>query len=339
METIEKLDDLHPHELERVRATLLKRYDIGKRGNIVEVAFGVAEQNNHLDPSRSNAVCFYVRCKRMPRSKADRIPATIEIRIRRKNRFALVRLQTDVIDIGVTSIQATGRPIRHVKGRFAGTTGCIVAWKIVGQNRLTWGLLTVGHIFKHIARVPESIQRVLILSATSPTHQFRGTVLARSLANDGSQMDAALVMVSRGSLVRAKLLPNNASTIGKKIRPVKRLAKDRGKNGFTFPDRNKLPFVVARFLPISKVVSALGPLRNVIEVHSNLGNTFAGGRSGSVWGVASQVACIQHAGLRPSFLRGWGQSLESILVWATAKVANIGHVPPSQIDMRLIRII
>ena len=117
-----------------------------------------------------------------------------------------------------------------------------------------------------------------------------------------------------------------------------KLKTDRRNAGYSYPEKTRIPFVVARYLPISTIVKKLGPLRHVIEVNGP-GQAFKPGRSGSLWVVANQVTSLQHGGLKPSYQRGWGQSLEAILTWCVAQIAAINHIPPSHVDLRLIRII
>lgn len=336
MKHICRLEEFRPGELERIRKTLRQRYGVGKRGNIIEIAFGAAEANGQLDLTRPDAICFYVRHKRTPRARVDRIPKKIEIRLRRGKRWVLVCMPTDVIDLGPRKIRPTGRMIKHVSGNDSGTAGCIVAWKLPGERLLTWGVLSVGHVFSHVVRVPQTQQRVLIESATTPVHLFRGTLLARSKPRDG--IDAALVLVKRATLVRAQLMPENVSTGGKRVRPVESLETDRTNPGFTFPQETKIPFVVGRYLVVSDILPELGSVRNVIEANAR-GGAFAKGSSGSLWAVERQVACLQHGGLSPLFSRGWGQSLETILAWIVAKIAAINRVPKRDVDLRLIRVI
>jgi len=340
MKPIKQLSDLNRSELEKIRTTLNKRFDIGKRGNVIEIAFGVAEKDGKLDLTRRNAICFYVTSKRNPRAKSDRIPKCIEIRICRRRKYFLVCMATDVIELGTKKIQPTGKRVRDLRRTDFATTGCVIAWRTSGhQTRLTWGLLSVGHYFNHVALVPETTQQVRINSSTTPLHRFRGTLIARTQARDSNESDAALIRVARSSLVRAQLIDSNQSTVGKTVRRVVDLQQDRGRAGFTFPIRTRLSFVVARYLPLSNIVPVLGPIRDVIEATSGTSNAFGGGRSGSVWVIGRQVACTQHAGLANSYTRGWGQSVATIFEWAISEIAQINNVLPIDVELKVIKIV
>lgn len=339
MKKIKRLDSLRTSELERIRATLRQRFGADPRGNIVEIAFGVAEKFGRVDPSRPDAICFYVRRKRMPRAKADRIPQHIEVRIRRGRQFYLVCLPTDVIEIGPREIQPTGRRVRDLRRTDHATTGSVVAWRLGGETRFTWGLICVGHFFWQASKLPETIQQVRINSATTPIHRFRGTLLARTVPFDGSQSDAALILVERSSLVRANFISQNQPTTGKRISTVEDLRRDRNRAGFTYPYRTQIPFEVLRFLPVSVLVEDLGPIKHVIEARSPTANAFGRGRSGSAWVIRRQVASMQHGGLPASFIRGWGQSLETVLKWTVKRIATLNGVAQRDVELRLIKVV
>ena len=339
MKKIKQLKNLRTSELERIRLTLRKRFQANKRRNVIEVAFGVAEKDRQVDPDRLDAVCFYVKHKRMPRKKKLRIPKNIDVRIRRGKKFFLVCLPIDVIEIGTRKIRPTGRRVRDLRRADNATTGSVVAWRLTGETRFTWGLICVGHFFWQASSLPETNQQVRINSATNPLHRFRGTLLARTTPNDGSRCDASLVCVKRATLIRAKLISKNQSTKGKKVREVDDLRLDRNRTGFTYPFRTRIPFSVFRFLTTSVLVEELGPIKNVIEAKSQTKNAFGSGRSGSTWVIKKQVACMQHGGLPNSFLRGWGQSIETIAKWTVKQIASINRVAQKKVELRLIKVI
>ncbi|MBN1851351.1 MAG: hypothetical protein JW829_01455 [Pirellulales bacterium] len=339
---INRLVDLTIEELARIRETILDRYGSGPRDNIIDIAFGLAEKGTALDPSRLNAICFYVRSKRDPQSKADRIPRTIEVRLRRNGHFELVQLPSDIIEIGTAAIKPSGRQICHLsKSRKTATAGCVIAWKAGTCQEIRWGVLTVGHLFWSISPVPEQERLVRI---SIPSNQVMpGFLLARTLKNDGSGMDAALVSVMKSTLVRAGLVPRDVSTRGKKIRSVDQLRLDRRRAGLALPGRMRIPFVVVRYMPESRLVPDAGCLRHVFEVHSLFANAFGHGKSGSLWLVGGSGAGIQYAGYdtpgRPGlrYTRGLGQALIAIIDWARSQIARLENVPNEEIDIRVIR--
>jgi hypothetical protein len=336
MKTVSSLKELSVEELIKIRSLLHERFGIGKRGNIIDVAFGLAEVNGRIDRSRPDAVCFYVRHKRMPRAKVDRIPETIELRLKRGPRTVQVCLATDVIQIGTRQVRPTGERIVRQRSNEPATTGGVVAWRLSGQAAWTWGVLTVGHVFKRVATVPEADPRVWI--GTAAASRIRGTLIARSKPLNRQHVDAALVVVERASLIQANLIPANVSTTGKRIRPVSVLKDDRGKSGFTFPEQVTIKLKVVRFLPISEMVPALGTLNYVIEADAAAG-VFGRGRSGSSWAVERQAACMQHGGLPSQFARGWGQALEYVFGWCVREIATIHDLPADAVELRLIRVI
>jgi hypothetical protein len=360
MKTVSSLEELSVEELVKIRSLLHQRFGIGTRGNIIDVAFGLAEENGRIDRSRPDAVCFYVRHKRMPRAKADRIPESIELRLKRGRGFVQVRLATDVIHIGTRQARPSGERIVHQQSTGPATTGGVVAWRLSGQAAWTWGVLTVGHVFKRVATVPETDPRVWIGSSAGrrisgtliagsnslnlprvgrpAAGRIRGTLISRSKPLNRQNVDAALVMVERASLVQANLIPANVSTTGKRIRPVSVLKDDRGKLGFTFPEQVTIKLKVVRFLPISEMVPALGTLNYVIEADAAAG-VFGRGRSGSSWAVERQAACMQHGGLPGQYARGWGQALEFVFGWCVREIAAIHDLPADAVELRLIRMI
>lgn len=336
MQTVSSLEELSLDELGAIRRQLQRRFGIGNRGNIIDVAFGMAEANGQLDPSRPDSICFYVRHKRKPRAKIDRIPATIDCRLKRGRRFVRVRLATDVILLGTRQVRPSGEPISHSRSRGNGITGGVIGWRLSDRKSWTWGVITVGHLFANLNVVPESTPLVRI--GRPSANAVAGTLIARSKPFNRQQVDAAIVMVPREQLVAADMLPETSSTRGKRIRPVTALKNDQGKQGFSFPRAVIVKLRVVRFLPISDLVPALGSLRFVVEAIAMPG-TFAVGRSGSMWAVQRQAAGIQHGGLPTQFHRGWGQSLEFALQWCVQEIAILEDVAADDVDLRLMRVI
>lgn len=336
MRIIRRLDELSVDELVTIRAALFRRLGVGTRGNIIEIAFGLAEHRGRVDHSRANAVCFYVRHKRQPRAKRDRIPESIDVRLKRGDHFVRVVLPSDVIHLGTRQVQMTGEPLVHRHSTGLATTGAVVAWQLGGQGPWTWGVVTVGHVLGRVKRLPETEPWVRIGNAVGTP--VLGTLITRSAVPSRERVDAAIVVVERESLVRAKLIPAKLGLGGKRVRPLRQLKDDRGRIGFTFPQQNTIPLTVLRFLPISNLVPALGLLNFVIEAEAETG-AFRGGRSGSLWAIAGQAAGMQHGGLPERFSRGWGQSLEFVFAWGAGQIAGIYGVTLGEVDFRLMRVI
>lgn len=338
MKTIQSLHQLGPDELARIRRTLIDRYDVGSRGNIVEIGFGVALLDDQIDPARGDAICFYVTNKRMPRAKEDRIPKREAVRVKRGKHFVLVNLATDVIITGRNGFQLSGRPIRHLTDSATATAGAIVAWRFTGGRRFAWGVLTVGHLFWDRHRLPELNDEVRI--RVTGNRQIQGRLVLRS--DPGSPVDAAIVLVARQALVDGGVLRANASTAGKKIRSVARLSADAMKLGKTIPRSVPIGFQVLRYLPEFSLIQHLGPIQHALDVRSDVSGTFAKGTSGAAWIIARQAACQQFAGWESSSetnlsVGGIGQSMETILGWCRRQLATVYRRGASETDLRLIR--
>ncbi len=333
MQTITKLRDLTSEELFKVQAAI--RSKLAMQPNVVDVAFGLAENDGEIDATRGECVCIYVDRKSKRPRKVDRIPPQFDVRIKRGRRFCKVSLPTDVIETPRNRVKTTGREICHSSApENRATSGFVIVWRVPNVNRLFWGVVSVGHVFGEISPVPETTNQVLLEFADE---QFlAGQLLARSEVDDGTLIDASLVQVSKQELVDQGLMPGNVNTSGRKIRLWNNLTQDVGETGFSMPESDPIDFQVTRFLPTSQSVPALGKLEKVIEVKSTTAGAFARGTSGSLWQIQQQAAVIQHGGLSPQFLRGWGQSLEAVFDWARNQLAVIHGVSAANVDLRLI---
>lgn len=338
MKTIRSVDQLTLAELARIRGTLVDRYGIRQRGNIVEVGFGAAERNAAIDPRRRDAICFYVLRKRDPRRAADRIPATERVRVKRGRHFVMVELPTDVIEIERDAIELTGRRIEHAEGTSHATAGAIVAWRGEGEHYFRYAVLTVGHLFWDRRKTPETSRQVVIRAAGH--RRLRGRLVLRSEA--GAGVDAALVELSRQDLIAGGLLADQASSRGKRVRRLTELMNDPWRSGVTLPRRQPFPFLVLRYLPEFSLISELGTITHVLEVRSQVAGAFGQGTSGAAWIIARQAACQQFAGWRSNrpgedYRRGNGQALETILDWCRGRLAAVARQPAQAIELRLIR--
>lgn len=338
METICELSGLSSDELCRIGKTLARRFDVRRDGNIRQLGFGVAERQGQIDPSRLDAVCFYVFRKRRPRAKADRIPARIAVRVRREQRFVLVGLATDVIEVDRRATTLTGRRIRHLSGDAFATAGAIVAWRTENSGPFDWGVITVGHLFREQRVVPEPIKNVRV--RVRGNREIEGRLLLRSSRRDA--VDAALVSVQRASLVRGAVLKANATTRRKRVRSIDQLITDQGAPGVTLPDQIPIPMTVLRYVPEFTLIPRVGRIRHVLDARSGRVNAFARGTSGAVWIIDDQASCHQFAGWqstdpRQDYVRGAGQSLEFILDWICQQLAEMHGLTASDVDLRLIR--
>ncbi len=339
MPVIESLAELSLAELHRVRRTLADRFRISPQGEILEVGFGMAEKGDRLDRSRPDAFCFWVAKKRK-RPGEFAIPAIVSVRLRRGNRFVEVRLPSDVLQPSAAP-RATGRNLYLAdRPTRPATAGGIIAWRVASEAAsLTWAVLTVGHLFsdRHREAVRSAASHPIQVQIDAVNRVIVGDLTASTQRHDGSQVDAAIVTVRRRDLVDAGLMPENVSTRGKRVRTTDQLWRDQHRVGLSLVDPQPLPIEIGRFYPLSSLVAELGTLANVFEALSAIPQTFAPGRSGTLWAIAGHAAGMQHAGYPLAFMRGLAQGLSTVLEWAAAAIAQRGNVPRQQVDLRLIR--
>ena len=346
MNSIESLDELSSDELMRIRRTLRRRYRSAVHDGVIEVGFGFAERKAELDPSRREAICFLVQRKRMPRAKRDRIPAIAEVRVRRGRGFVVVRLPTDVIEITPSRLRLTRPTIRHAAGRQAATASGLVAWRVAESESLSWGLITVGHLFWHVRGIPEAEPRVQVMipaarRGNSP-HELAGRLIARTDRRGTKGVDAALIQVAPEQLLPFDWLPLDDPPPSLAIRPASALSADTARHGSALTSEGDVPFVVLRFFPIFNLIAEVGSIQDVLEVESPYAETFAPGRSGTLWTIERETACLQFAGwLHPtiasmSYRRGLGQSFASVVQWARERIAEKRGVIERVVDLRLV---
>ena len=330
------ISDLSLEELQRVQNTLEKRFGIGKRGNILQLGYGVAEfeKSGQLDWNRPSAVCFYVsrKTKSQPKNRHDRIPPDIRVRVRRGSRYVQLVAPTDVIVVNRKKYSLSGRSISYRKLESA-TTGVLLAWRPRGRVRLTWGVLSVGHTFPDTIPLPD--QHVHVKIGGSPT--IPGRFFARGTSND---LDTSLTIVRRDDLVRSNIISESFEVSKIEPRPVSRLREDAGKFGTTRPRSRNIPFQVLRFLlsaPIFSSVLGFSP-RHVMHVGQSAHGSFQLGTSGSIWRIDGQLACLQFATYRPQFDQGFGLCLEDALDWVQLAISKTLDVPFRDTDVRLVAI-
>lgn len=347
MQRIESLNELALDELSRVRRTLARRFGITPTSPICELGFGHAEKQGQLDRSRPDAFCFWVQRKRQ-RIDDVAIPAAVSVRLRRGQRFVELCLPTDVLQISQPA-ELSGRRIRVGDHRQQhATAGCLIAYRVLpaadastpdsAPSTLTWAVLTVGHLLPdwRQRRAPLSGEVVGSLEGNAGQTVI-GQLIARSQRHDGSQVDAALFVVQRRDLIAAGLLPENVSTRGKRVRSVQQLWQDHRSQGHALLSPQPIPIEIGRYYPQSSLVEQLGTLVHVFEAISLTPQTFAPGRSGTLWALQGHASGMQHAGYPTEFTRGLGQALPVVLDWATSALAQLTDSHRNQVDLRLIR--
>lgn len=338
MKKVHRLCDLSDDELRRIHHTLSDRFGVGRRGEILEIAFGNAEKAGKLDANRTDAFIFYVTSKRMPRAADDRIAKTEGVRIRRQQTFVLVELATDVILFDPTQPRLTGRPIAHAGSptRFA-TAGSVIIWRLGFSGPFHWCVTTAGHHFWDRPNVPENAPQVTVFCGRN--ERLSGSLIMRSLPKEG--VDIALVEVSREDLIDRGLIASSAPTAAKRIRSISDIRRDRLTEGTTHPQSHGIEFSVLRYFYEFKLMPQLGTLFDVLKVRSRVNNAFQSGRSGSLWIIARQAACHQSVGWRTSdpdqtYRDGAGQSLHYAFRWVQSRLADQYQISKSKVQVRLV---
>ena len=302
--------DFSVDELRRMQTSLRKRFRINNRENLVDVGFGTALKDGKLQPERGICVTFFVRKKKNPRSKNDRLPSQVSVRLKRGKRFVTFDFHTDVVQ--VSDIVATGKRLDY-RSKYV-TTGAIVAWKGVSSSRLSWGVVTVGHSFPPLGGLSQSRRKVSIRTRRG---RVPGTLVAKS--NRNKKIDAAIALVEKEDLLSKRLLKDSQTSREIKPRKLEKLYADRTKVGQTLRIGGKRKFEVHAYLPSLKV-TGIGTVIHIVSVVSTRIKTFKKGTSGSSWLIQNQAACIQVAGRSPEYCQGFGQSLETVTQWAEKKL-------------------
>lgn len=330
------LSDLSLGELERVQTTLERRFGIGKRGNVVQLGFGVAEfeTRGQLDEDRPEAICFYVsrKTKTEPRDRRDRIPAEIRIRIRRGSTFCQLVAPTDVIVVKRSQCVLSGRVIRYGDWG-AATTGVLLVWRPRGRTRLTWAVMSVGHSFPRNLPIPD--QEVAVQIEGMPP--IPGRFLARG---SNYHLDTSLTIVRKSDLISAGVIPARFRPTGIVVRTVANLRRDVGVIGTTLPRSVPINYQVQRFLlsaPVFRSKLGFTP-KHVLHVGRAARDTFEVGTSGSAWRITRQAAAIQFGSYLPRFDEGFGHSLETAMEWVPIAVGEILGVRESEVEVRAVAV-
>ena len=331
MKVIKSLDELTVEELDRIYESLVKRFGVGQRGNIREIGFGIAEDDETLNERRRGEVVFYVTRKCTPRAKRDRIPKPLEVRLKRGSRFVLVRLPTDVVVLEDRSdLVLTGREITHLSRAPVATASAVLVWRVAGEYFFRWGVVSVGHLFWSRRTVPETAPQVAV---QIDGEQLTGRLLLRTRPKDG--VDIALAQIELDDLKRS--IGFRPRTAAKPIRSINDLKDDRGKRGTSKPRDSAIGFRVLRYFPQFRSVPQIGTLFHILTVESGTSGAFKMGRSGSQWNISRQVACHQiFAWENGGFRRSGGQSMHYALRWLQTELAKLHSVTKSSMTIRIV---
>lgn len=349
MNTVTRLGELAPAELASLRETLAKRFRLGRRRNLREIGFGIAERDGRPDQQRPDAVCFHVHEKCQPTESIHRFPEEVRVRLRRGSAYVRVCLKTDVIQIPPSGAELTGRAVRHLHDDPTATTGAVVAWRPSGEQHFRFGVLTVGHLVSHVRELPERHANIRVRVPPSRRHrhvrELGGVLLARTRRGDGSRLDAALVRVDRSHLETAGWIDAEGEIPAIAVCPPPSLTGAIGRQGTTLPRDAEVPFRVRRFFPVFKLIPSAGPLKQVLEVESAVAGSYAPGTSGTLWVIDDRPGVMQFGGWREpgsgslGYRRGLGQSLGAILRWARDTAARHERTPAQTLETRLVRVL
>jgi len=318
-------------ELARMQRTLHGRLREVDAANLAAIGFGMAFKGGRPDPSRGPAICLFVLRKHMPRRPDQRIPAYVQLRLRRGSTYQQVELATDVVEIG--RVLPTGWTL-SATGVGSATGGAVIAWRSPTDTDGTTlcGILTVGHPFA------TGLRPLVRIDPQPGAHPFNGRLLLRSRRHRASA-DAAIVRVYPESLVDSGLLDSTLVSSGQfdidaiiepEVVSLDRLVSLRGAHGESLRDDTPAPFLVHAILPMM-TIGGLGRLRNIISVWSPGAGAFLPGTSGSLWEIEGDPAALQVAASPDAYRLGFGQALVTDLLWARHALQRDGHFIPDSV--------
>ncbi len=324
---VEVCRGLAANELVALQRQLRTEVGVTTRSNILDISFGAATRNrNRLDVNRGFVACFLVRDKwngRLDYRRKTLIPREVVGWVQRGRRRIPVPLLTDVVQTG--RFVPTGR-LFGGRGVGQATVGLVITWREnlpLGPTPM-WGLVTVGHAFGSRSSSAVQIER-------DGFEACRGELMARSdVGSEG--VDAAIIAVSRGSLVRSEIIPAqlglNQLPQGLKELREEQLSALVSRAGISLRPGTPVRFSATRVLP-SHRVKRLGVINNVVLAVGQ-DNAFAPGTSGSFWQLDHRPAALQIAGNENRFDVGLAQSLESTFAWCrTVLKRNRGFIQES----------
>ncbi len=299
-------------ELRRLQATLRRRF---RAARIIDVGFGPGMANGRRDPRRPFSAAFLVARKRNPRDPGERIPASIQCRLKRGSKFATFQIPTDIVP--APRMKSSGRVVKRPNQATRVATGCVISWKENGAPRRKWAIVTVGHYFQEIQR---SSKTVYLYRTTAD--RIYGRFLFRSPS--ASKLDVAVAAFVKRDLLAAGLVPAR-SIPNLKPRSMEQIKNDVGKPGQALvpPGNDRITIEFEYFFPENAEVAGLGRIRNVVRVSSRVPGAFRRGRSGTVFVTGrQQVSSLQYAGSTGNGRLGLGQSLVTILDWTGVQLTR-----------------
>ncbi|OHB80011.1 MAG: hypothetical protein A2W31_11090 [Planctomycetes bacterium RBG_16_64_10] len=326
------LADFTLAELARMQRVLRQRFGVAHDPNLIDVGFGTALKRNRLDSARGLAACFFVRTKWRPAGPRRAIPPRVRLRLRRRRRYELIWLATDIVEVGAVA------PSGH---RFSApevgpaTAGAILVWQqraFHGRNHLC-GILTVGHAF------PSPRRDLVLIQGPAGGIDFNGRLYQKS--RRPSAVDAAIIQVRPqdladngildAGLLRGGMVDPAAVAPATVLAPTD-LATKLGARGTSLRDGRPQPFVLHALLPTMSIPT-LGCLRNVLAVRARQRQAFGPGTSGAIWEIEDQAAALQVAATPPDFQHGFGQALAVDLTWARDSLAQTRLLVPGSLRL------
>ena len=121
--------ELTRDEMRRIHRTIRRQFPKSPESGILAVGFGHARQDGGRDSERPFAVCCCVRKKNVERRVpiAERIPASITVRLKRGERFVSLELPTDVV--AAPRFVPGGQFVTHNGGAWLGSAALVVSAK------------------------------------------------------------------------------------------------------------------------------------------------------------------------------------------------------------------
>lgn len=299
-------------ELRRMQRTLRRRLQIGSQSNLLDVGFGIAQTAGVLQPERSLHATVFVREKKSNVAKAERIPSSVKVRLKRGRHFVVTELPTDVIE--AAPLVPTALRLDTYLQRL--TAGVLLTWENPQKGDRSWGLVTAGHAFAPLESLSDVDRQVTV---ELPGLLISGTLIGRS--SRAGRIDAAIVEVRHGDLKRAHLVDSSAGYEPVVASRFFELSDRLNQTGRSFRIDGPRDFRVHAYLP-SLRAPGLGVLDHIVSAVAAEPGVFRPGSSGAVWEIAGEPACMQLAGRTPRFRQGFGQSLETIYLWAEPYLAS-----------------
>ena len=324
--------ELSAEILGRMQRTLRRRFSVAARADVLDIAFGRAKPGGERDGRDPWECLFLVRDGEGSSGRASRratpIPDDVSVRVRVGRRFQTIRMATGRLSVD-------GLEPSAVAGEFAGQTFTIdaaVSWRISGQRRREWGLLTVGHPFPSVRQTPVW-QRLVAVGGARP---FHSTLSVR--ARLGGRFDGAILRVARGELIEAGLLGEDRKERVSLPRSLRQLTADLGNRGkLALPGRAARSFRIQAFLPAFDL-PGVGRLHHVVVGWGSRPQLFVPGSSGGCWRVDDMPACLQVASVAPNYRLGFGQAVTSLVVWAESALRRRDpRVEPASVQLTLLR--